>query len=291
MKKLQTLFLVGFALLLSGCKFALLDPKGQIAASQKHLFLVSVGLMLLVVIPVIILSFVIPWRYRAKNTKAVYKPNWSHSTALEIIWWAIPCVIIAILAWLTWVYTHKLDPYRPLDNPKKPLKIEAIALSWKWLFIYPKQNIATVNYLMIPVDQPVRFYITSDAPMNSLEIPRLAGQIYAMTGMQTKLNIIANHVGTYKGFSSNFSGEGFSGMRFKVGVGTQKAFDAWVHKVKQSHHNLSLLAYNQLTKNSVNNPVEYFASAQKNIFKIAIMKYMGMEVHGMAYNDAKLAQK
>ena len=289
MKKLRTLFLVGVVLLLSGCKFALLDPQGQIAATEKHLFLVAVGLMLLVVVPVIILSFIIPWRYRAKNTKATYAPNWSHSTVLETIWWAIPCVIIGILAYLTWVYTHSLDPYRPLDNPKKPLEIEAIALNWKWLFIYPEQNIASVNYLNIPVGQPVRFYITSDAPMNSLEIPQLAGQIYAMTGMQTKLNIIANRVGTYTGFSSNFSGDGFSGMNFTVGVGTQQEFDEWVAKVKSSNKSLSLLAYNQLTKDSENNPVEYFSSADKDVFKIAIMKYMGMEMHGMACNGAMLA--
>lgn len=285
------LFLAGFAALLSGCKFALLDPRGQIAATEKHLFLLAVGLMLLVVIPVIIMSFIIPWRYREKNASANYMPSWSHSNLLEFICWTIPCIIIGILAYLTWVYTHSLDPYRPLDNPKTPLKIEAIALNWKWLFIYPEQNIASVNYLNIPVDRPVRFYITSDAPMNSLEIPQLAGQIYAMTGMQTKLNIIANHVGTYTGFSSNFSGDGFSGMNFKVSVGTEAEFNTWVTTVKQSQKPLSMLTYNDLIKDSENNPVEYFSSTDKNVFKVAIMKYMGMEMHGMAYNDAKLAQK
>ena len=289
MKKLRYVLLLGFTLLLSGCHFALLDPKGQVAASQKQLFLVSVGLMLLVVIPVIILSLVIPWRYRAKNKKATYAPDWQNSHLLEAIWWTIPCIIVGVLAVLTWIYTHKLDPYRPLNNPKKPLIIEAIALNWKWLFIYPEQNIAAVNYIQIPVDQPVRFFITADAPINSLEIPRLAGQIYAMTGMQTKLNIIANEKGVYRGFSSNFSGEGFSWMRFNVGVTSEADFKSWVSQVKKSPNQLTDSVYNALTKNSENDPVTYFAQAEKGLFRKVIMKYMGMQVHGMGYNQAKLA--
>src|SRR5690606_21377611 len=132
--------------------------------------------------------------YRASNKKATYNPNWSHNTTLEIIWWTIPCIIIVVLAIITWISTHRLDPYRPLDveTNKKPIVIEAIALDWKWLFIYPEQNIATNNYVQFPVDVPITFKITSDAPMNAFIIPSLAGQIYAMEGMQTKMHLIAD---------------------------------------------------------------------------------------------------
>lgn len=290
MNKLRSIFLLGFTLLLSGCQFAILDPKGPIAASEKHLFLLAVGFMLIVVIPVILLSFIIPWRYRASNTKATYDPNWSHSTLLEVIWWSIPCVIIAILAWLTWVYTHKLDPYRPLDNPKKPLVIQAIALNWKWLFIYPAQGIATVNFVQIPVNQPILFLIASDAPMNSLEIPQLAGQIYAMTAMQTKLNLLAEHEGLYTGLSTNFSGEGFSGMTFQVKASSQDSFDAWVKQVKQSPKPLTVETYSALLQPSENDPVQYFSSPARGLFSMAIQKYEGVHIQGMAYMGSHLPQ-
>ncbi len=151
MTKLRHILLLGATLLLTGCKFAILEPKGIIAASERHLFIFSTLLMLVVVIPVIILSFIIAWRYRATNTSAKYTPNWSHSNLLEAIWWSIPCVIIIILAVVTWISTHQLDPYKPLASKKKPIIIEAVALNWKWLFIYPKQHIATINYVQIPV--------------------------------------------------------------------------------------------------------------------------------------------
>lgn len=279
MIKLRRVFLFSctlfFAGLLSGCHFAILDPKGIIAASEKKLFIESLLLMLIVVIPVIIMSFAITWRYRANNTKAKYMPNWAHSTFMEIIWWAIPCVIIFILSVWTWIYTHKLDPYRPLATDQDTVMIEAIALDWKWLFIYPAQHIATVNFVEIPVNKPVRLFITSDAPMNSLEIPRLAGQIYAMTGMQTKLNLLATSMGTYTGLSTNFSGNGFSGMRFKVKVTSQSDYDAWLKTVKQSPNHLTLSTYNALTKPSENNPVEYFSNAAPHLFTMSVIKYMG----------------
>lgn len=292
MIKIRHFLLLALTLLLSGCKFAILDPKGVIAASEKHLFIVAMLLMLTVVIPVVFLSLYIPWKYRASNKEAEYAPNWSHSNLLEFFMWSIPCVIIVILAVITWYSTHQLDPYKPLNVKKKPIIVEAIALNWKWLFIYPESHIATVNYLQIPVDQPVRFLITSDAPMNSLEIPQLAGQIYAMTGMQTKLNIMATSKGTYTGLSTNFSGDGFSGMRFKVKVSSEADFKEWVAEVKQSQEHLTMAEYNKLTKNSINNPVEYFSTLKPGIFRMAIMKYMGgmhSTIHGMGYGNAKLA--
>ena len=293
MIKLRHVFLIGCTLLftglLSGCHFAILDPKGIIAASEKKLFVEAILLMLLVVVPVIIMSLVIPYRYRASNKKAVYKPDWAHSTIMEIIWWTIPCIIILILSIWTWIYTHTLDPYRPLAADENTVMIEAIALDWKWLFIYPQQHIATINYMQIPVNKPVRLFITSDAPMNSLEIPRLAGQIYAMTGMQTKLNLMATSEGTYTGLSTNFSGNGFSGMRFKVKVTSQSDFDSWVKTVQASPKHLSMEVYNQLTKPSEDNSVEYFSSVMPGLFSDAVIKYMG-PMPGMVLGYASTKQ-
>lgn len=287
--KIRHLLLLVLTLLLAGCKFAILDPKGVIAASEKHLFIVAMLLMLTVVIPVIFLSLYIPWKYRASNKSATYKPKWAHSNLLEAIMWSIPCIIIGILAVITWVSTHQLDPYKPLASKKKPVIIEAIALNWKWLFIYPDFHVASVNFIQIPVDRPVRFLITSDAPMNSLEIPQLAGQIYAMTGMQTKLNIMATHKGTYRGLSTNFSGDGFAGMHFKVKVSSENEFNQWIQEVKHAHEQLTMARYNALTKNSSNNPVEYFSTSKPGIFRMAIMKYMGGAIHGMGYDNAHLS--
>lgn len=274
MKQLRLLFLSGLALLLSGCKLAILDPKGLIAATEKQILVDATLLMLIVVVPVIILSFVFAYRYRANNTKAKYTPNWSHNTALEVVWWTIPCIIIAILAAITWISTHKLDPYRPLDMKTKPITIQAIALDWRWLFIYPEQNIATVNYLEIPAHVPIQFLITADAPMNSFQIPQLAGQIYAMTGMQTKLYLVASTPGQYTGLSTNFSGDGFSRMHFVVRVTTQSQFEQWVNEAKFGQKQLSLQAYNALAKPSEDTNVYYFSPVEGNLFKTVIGKYM-----------------
>ena len=263
---------------------AILNPKGMIALSEKNLLIDSVALMLIVVIPVIILSFVFAWKYRSKNKQAKYAPTWCHSTALEAVCWIVPCVIVAILAVMTWISSHKLDPYRPLDVKGKPIIIEVVALDWKWLFIYPKQHIATVNYVRIPAHVPIRFLITSDAPMNSFEIPQLAGQIYAMTGMRTKLNLIADHKGTFVGLSTNFSGDGFSGMRFTVKATSKEQYDEWVRIVQAAPKKLTISQYNKLTKPSKNDPVQYFSSPTKNLFNKIIMKYMGPGMHMSANN-------
>lgn len=284
MKKLRFFLLPGLVVLLSGCKMAILQRKGQIAASEMHLLVGATILMLLVVIPVIILSFVIPWRYRANNTKAKYTPEWADSVLLEIVWWSIPCAIIIVLATATWIMTHRLDPYRPLASKEKPITIQAIALDWKWLFIYPNKHFATINYVQIPVDVPVRFYITSDAPMNSLEIPQLAGQIYAMTGMRTTLYLNANTPGTYRGLSTNFSGNGFASMTFTVKATSRRQFDEWVKMTQQAPKKLTMAAYTNLVKPSENNPVEYFSSPTKNLFNIVLMKYMGADMPAMKNN-------
>lgn len=260
-------------MVLDCCKWALLNPKGIIAADEAHILIVSVLLMLVVVIPVIILTFAFAWRYREGNAAADYQPNWSHSTLLEVVWWTIPCVIIAILATITWVSSHRLDPYKSLQaNDQKEITIQVVAMQWKWLFIYPDENIATVNDVEIPVGTPVKFLITSDGLMNSFQIQQLAGQIYAMAGMQTKLSLIADEIGDYSGLSTNFSGKGFADMTFSVHVRSREDYDAWVKSVKQVPLALSSDAFNELSVPSIKNRAQYYSSAKKDIFLSVVMK-------------------
>lgn len=191
-------------------------PEGQVGIEQKNLILIATGLMLLVVIPVIIMTLAFAWKYRASNKAATYTPDWSHSTKIEAAVWIIPILIIIALGYVTYHSTHKLDPYRPLDSDVKPVQIDVVALDWKWLFIYPEQGIATVNKIVFPANTPVNFRVTSDAVMNSFFIPGLGGQIYAMAGMTTKLHLIANENDEFDGISANYSGAGFTGMKFKL---------------------------------------------------------------------------
>lgn len=264
-----------FILSLSGCcKFMVLDPKGAVAVQEKHILLICVLLMLMIVVPVIWLSFLFAFRYREKNQSAAYKPDWAHSTILEVVCWTVPCLIILILGFITWKTSHSLDPYKSIPvKDKAPITIQVVALEWKWLFIYPKQHIAAVNFMQVPVDVPVQFEITSEGPMNSFLIPQLGGQIYAMAGMQTKLNLVANTQGDYPGISANFSGRGFENMKFTARVSTQKEFDEWVKTTQQTKNVLTLAAYKVLAK-PAETAVTYYSSVNKNIFKFIVMKAM-----------------
>jgi len=260
---------------LAGCNTVVLNPSGDIAAQQGRLVVIATYLMLLIVVPVIILALLFAWRYRASNTKATYKPEWDHSTQLELVIWAAPLLIIIALGALTWISTHTLDPYRPLDRigekrpvPKdvKPLVIEVVALDWKWLFIYPEQGIATVNEIAAPVDRPIQFKITASGVMNSFYIPALAGQIYAMPAMETKLHAVINEPGVFEGFSANYSGAGFSDMRFKFHGTSNADFDAWVAKVKDANTKLDRDAYLALEKPSHKEVVRYFGGVAPDLY-------------------------
>jgi len=270
--------------LLSGCDMALFQPKGAIAAEQIRLIIIATILMLLIVVPVIVMTIVIAWRYRASNKKATYEPEWAHSVKLEIIWWIIPCVIIAILSVIAWVTSHTLDPYRPLDSKVKPITIQAIALDWKWVFVYPEQGIATINYIEVPENTPISFEITSQGPMNALWIPQLGGQIYAMAGMRTRLHLIADTQGIYDGLSANYSGQGFAEMAFKVKVDTATDFTQWVNTVKKAPDTLTTGAFNKLIEPSSNLPVQYFSTVQPNLFNDEIMKFMMPMSTSMSHN-------
>lgn len=255
---------------LAGCKLVVMDPAGDIAKQQAQLIIYSTVLMLIVIVPVICLSLFFAYKYRQSNKEARYEPDWDHSTSLEIIVWSVPLAIIICLAGLTWVATHRLNPYddikrisaeQPVDPSVEPLIIQVAAMDWKWLFIYPEQGIATVNEAAAIVDRPIEFQLTSTTVMNSFYIPDLAGMIYAMSGMQTELNAVINAPGSYKGFASNYNGEGFSKMRFTFLGKDQKDFDAWVAKVRASDTDLDPKEMVQLDKPTISHPVTYYRLA------------------------------
>lgn len=267
--------IVASAGVFSGCKLIVLNPKGMIASQEVRILGISVFLMLLVVLPVIFLSLFFSWRYRETNSSVRYAPAWSHSTLLEVIWWSIPCAIIAVLGTITWISSHTLDPYRPITTAtESPVRIQVIALQWKWLFIYPDQQIATVNFVQFPVNVPIRFEVTSAGPMNSFLIPQLAGQVYAMAGMRAQLNLIANEAGDYPGLSANFSGAGFSGMKFTARASSRQAFEQWVADVRKTSLALNKYRYEQLLVPSQNDRPAYYRSVDSYLFRITLMKSM-----------------
>nr|WP_224099410.1 ubiquinol oxidase subunit II [Paraburkholderia caribensis] len=260
--------------LLGGCSMVLFNPKGDIGEQEKNLILIALGLMLLVVIPVIALTLYFAWRYRASNTKAKYAPTWAHSTAIEVVVWTIPCIIVATLAVLIWKTTHSLDPYKPIESDVKPVRVEVVALNWKWLFIYPDYGVASVNQLALPVNTPVDFRLTAESLMNSFFIPQLGSQVYAMSGMQTQLHLIANSAGTYAGRSSAFSGPGFSDMNFDTVVTSRGEFDAWVARAKASPQSLDVTAYDSLQQPSRKNPVTLYSNVAPGLFDGIVYQYM-----------------
>lgn len=262
---------------------AVLNPKGVIAQKEFNLMLFAGALMLVIVIPVFVMTAVIAWKYREGNTKPKkYEPDWDGSRFFESIWWGFPILIIVILSVVTWQSSHELDPFKPLTGKNPPMTIQVVALQWKWLFLYPKQNIATVNFVEMPTQTPVTFQITSDAPMNSFWIPSLGGQMYAMTGMSTELNLMANGNGSYRGSSANISGEGFAGMHFVAKSTSTKNFDQWVASVQASGHYLGKTAYTELAEPSLNNRPAAYSLSDANLYNEVIMKYAGPNSNAMA---------
>ena len=279
LKNLRRRLLLLPAALLAGCNTVVLNPPGDVAAQQGHLIVVATVLMLLIIVPVIALTGLFAWRYRQSNREATYAPDWDHSTQLELVIWAAPLLIIIALGAVTWISTHTLDPYRPLQRldaaravpaGAETLTVEVVALDWKWLFIYPGQGIATVNELAAPVDVPITFKITASSVMNSFYIPALAGQIYAMPGMETKLHAVMNRPGVYEGFSSNYSGAGFSDMRFRFHGMSAADFERWVQSVKAGGGALGRADYLQLEKPSERVPVKRYASVAPDLYNAVL---------------------
>ncbi len=250
--------------------------------------LITVLLGVIVIIPVFTMLFTIAWKYRADNTKAKYEPEWDHSRLFETIWWGVPCVIILVLGVITWQAAHTLDPYKQLDSKAKPINVQVVALQWKWLFIYPEEQIASVNMVQFPEDRPINFQITADAPMNSFWIPKLGGQIYAMSGMSTNLHLIADHIGEYAGSSANISGEGFAGMKFTAKATSEADFDAWVNTTKQSSNMLDMTEYTKLASPSKDVSPKTYMLMQNDLYDKIVMKYMAPESKNQQMNHMEM---
>jgi len=265
--------IIGTLCLLLSKHVVVLNPKGIIGIQEKQLILFATGIMMIVVIPVFVFMLVFAWRYRESNKKAKYSPDWAHDHLAEILWWGIPCVIIVALAIVTWKTSHDLDPYRPIASEEKPLKIQVVALQWKWLFIYPEQGIATVNFVRFPERTPIAFEITADAPMNSFWIPQLGSQIYAMPAMVSQLHLMAEESGDFRGASSNLSGDGFAGMFFTATATSIQEFNSWVQSVRQSGQAMDLNRYKQLVKPTSYVPESAYVLKSQKLFDYIVMQY------------------
>lgn len=273
-----SLLLYSVTTVLNGCSsLVLLNPKGQIGIEERSLILTAFGLMLSIVVPVIMMTVFFTIKYRASNLRNTrYSPNWVNSKKIEFIVWAVPILIILFLGTVTWKSTHKLDPKNPIvSSIEPPIIINVISLDWKWLFVYPKQNIAVINELVFPANTPIKFNVTSNSVMNSFFIPQLGGQIYAMAGMRTELYLIANMAGQYKGISSNFSGRGFSGMKFTVvATQTKQEFEQWIQKAQKSFYQINNMSmYEKLAKPSEYHPIIYFSNVEPHLFDNVINKF------------------
>ncbi len=252
-------------------QIAILAPKGWVAREERNLLLIIQAVMLLIVIPIYLFTFIFSWKYRSGG-KAKFDPDLIDNRNAEIAWWGIPTVLTIVIAVLTYVKTAQLDPYKPLVSDQKEKTIQVVALQWKWLFIYPEEQIASVNFVQFPEKTPIRFEITADAPMNSFWIPHLGGQIYAMPAMRTFLHLIADEKGDFRGSSANLSGEGFAGMTFIARASSEEEFENWVAKTQET---TNMIDYGELVKPSMNHPVELHRSSE-GLFDEILMKYTKM---------------
>ena len=225
---------LGFGPFLSGCVPGVLAPAGPVAAGERLILFDSLAIMLAIVVPVICLTIAFAWWFRAGNDKATHLPHWSYSGRLELLVWSIPALVVLFLGGVAWVGSHDLDPPKPLVSMKKAINVDVVALDWKWLFVYPDLGVASVNRLVIPAGTPVSFRITSATVMNSFFVPQLGSQIYAMSGMTTHLNLLADHPGQYRGLSAHYSGKGFADMAFMVDSVEPAQFAAWVAGTKRA---------------------------------------------------------
>jgi cytochrome o ubiquinol oxidase subunit 2 len=255
------------ACLVASCRPAgVLDPQGPVASAERLILFNATAIMLVVVLPVIALTLVFAWWYRASNKRAVYWPDWSYSGDIELVVWSIPAMVVILLAGVAWTGSHLLDPARELKSDVKPIRIEVVSLDWKWLFIYPDLEIATVNQLVVPTGVPVEFLLTSATVMNSFFVPQLGSQIYTMPGMTTRLNLLAERSGDYPGLSANFSGDGFSDMRFLVHVVPASEFSSWRTRATDEGAVLNADAYLQLARAAGNTQIQTYRSVDPNLF-------------------------
>jgi cytochrome o ubiquinol oxidase subunit II len=254
--------------LLTSCQpVGILDPRGPIAAAERLLLVNATAIMLVVVVPVILAILAFAWWYRSSNRRASFSPDLRYEGRMEFVIWSIPALTVMLLGGVIWIGSHELDPRAPIPAHADPLRVEVVALDWKWLFIYPDQGVAAVNQLTVPAGTPISFRLTSATVMNSFFIPQLGSQIYTMGGMTTHLNLLADAPGEYPGFSANFSGDGFSEMRFVARAIPAGDFDAWVAQAQGTGPALDEAAYAELAKPSQAVPPTTYRSVAPQLFE------------------------
>jgi cytochrome o ubiquinol oxidase subunit II len=253
-------------MLLESCGEGVLDPHGPVGKAERVILYDATAIMLAVIIPVIILTLVFAWWFRSKNARARYRPDWEYSGRIEMIIWSIPALVILFLGGIAYTGSHNLDPPVSLSRSKTPLEIEVISLDWRWLFIYPRQGIASLNRLVVPAGVPLKFRLTSTTVMNSFFVPQLGSQIYAMPNMVTQLNLEADAPGTFQGLSAQFSGDGFSDMRFELLATNAETFDAWVAEIKVQGGVLDAKAFEDLEKPARAKGTQTFAQVTEALF-------------------------
>ena len=266
------------ACLAGSCRGAgVLDPQGPVAAAERLILLNATAIMLVVVVPVIVLTLAFAWWYRASNKRAVYWPDWSYSGDIELVVWSIPAMVVILLAGVAWTGSHQLDPAQKLEANAKPIRIEVVSLDWKWLFIYPDLEIATVNQLVVPTGVPVEFLLTSATVMNSFFVPQLGSQIYTMPGMTTRLNLLAERPGDYPGLSANFSGDGFSDMRFLVHVVPASEFSSWRARATGEGAALDADTYFELAHTPGNMQMQTYGRVDPHLFETIVQQKTAAE--------------
>jgi cytochrome o ubiquinol oxidase subunit 2 len=278
LSRLRALAVPAAACLVASCRRAgVLDPQGPVASAERLILINATAIMLVVVVPVIALTLAFAWRYRASNKRAVYWPDWSYSGHIELVVWSIPAMVVILLAGVAWTGSHLLDPARALKSEMKPIRIEVVSLDWKWLFIYPDLEVATVNELIVPSATPVEFLLTSATVMNSFFVPQLGSQIYTMPGMTTHLNLLAERPGDYPGLSANFSGDGFSDMRFLVHVVPASEFSSWRARATGEGAVLNADTYSHLARTAVGAQMQTYRSVDPNLFDRIVQQNVAAE--------------
>jgi cytochrome o ubiquinol oxidase subunit 2 len=250
MRYFQIVVVLISAAMLSGCSEGVLDPQGPVADAERQILFNSLGIMLAIVIPTILATLGVAYWFRASNKRARYLPDFSYSGRLEILVWSIPLLTVILVGGVAWVGAHDLDPRKAISPAVKPVTVQVVSLDWKWLFILPEQGIASVNHLTVPVGTPIRFELTSSGVMNSFFVPQLGSQIYTMSGMATHVQLQADHPGTYRGLSAQFSGDGFADMRFNVDAVSVQQFEQWVTTARNGGPVLDAQTYAELAKPS-----------------------------------------
>ena len=289
--RLLAAFLTGAAIL-GGCNEGVLDPKGPIAAADRQILLNSLGIMLAIVIPVIVATLGVAFWFRASNDRARYRPDFAYSGRLEMLVWSIPAMTVFLVGGVAWVGAHDVSPRKPIESTVKPLRIQVASLDWKWLFIYPDQGVASVNRLTIPVGTPISLELTSSGVMNSFFVPQLGSQIYAMAGMITRLNLQADQAGTYRGFSAQFSGEGFSDMHFDADAVTGERFAEWLNGVRGAGPELNATTYADLAKpSSAVTPFTYRSVAPDLFGRILVSEMQPDDAMCRRYPTSMRAEK